>query len=110
MKQPRLGPNTLLLTGMLLLGAIYTGLLYFQGTVTGSLRWDGAIGVVLGLYMASHPAGNGLDMLLFMKSDVRERILTAWGGRFWLVLNAVVLLAAWQVIFIGVLRFVRKAG
>ena len=108
MKERRLGTNALLLTVMLLLAGLYTGLLYVQGTIAGSVRWDGAIGVLLGLYMASHPAGNALDMLLFMKSEARERILTTYSGRFWLALNLVVLLAAWLVIFIGVLRFVRK--
>lgn len=110
MKSPRLGRNSVWLAAMLGMGAIYTGLLYAQGTLAGSVRWDGAIGVLLGLYMASHPAGNGLDMLLFMRSEVREHILTTASGRLWLALNLVVLLAAWFVIFVGVLRFVRKTA
>ena len=110
MKPPRLGRNAALLIVMLLLGGFYSGWFYFQGTLTGVTGLDGAIGVVLGLYMASHPAGNTLDMLLFMGGDAREKILTTNSGRAWLALNALVLLAAWLVIFIGVMLFVRKTG
>jgi hypothetical protein len=110
MKSPRLGRNAALLIVMLLLGGFYSGWFYFQGTLTGASGPGGAIGVVLGLYMASHPAGNMLDMLLFMGGDAREDILKTASGRFWLALNALVLLAAWLVIFIGVMLFVRKTG
>jgi len=108
MKQSRLRQNTLLLAVMILFAGIYTGWLYLQGTLTGTVRLDGAIGVLLGLYIASHPAGNMLDILLFMKSEDREQILATHSGRFWLALNGLALLAAWFVIFIGVLHFVKK--
>jgi polyferredoxin len=110
MKSPRLGRNAVLLLVMLLLGGLYSGWFYFQGTLTGASGPDGVIGVLLGLYMASHPAGNMLDMLLFMGGDVRENILKTASGRVWLALNALVVLAAWLVIFIGVMLFVRKTG
>ena len=96
------------LIAMFLLGTIYSGWFYFQGTLTGSSRFDGTIGVLLGLYMASHPAGNMLDLLLFIPADVREKILTTPTGRAWLVLNALIFLTAWFVIFIAVTLFVRK--
>ena len=110
MKSTRLGSNALLLVAMLLVGVIYAGWLYFQGQMTGSIQLDGAIGVMLGLYMASHPAGNTLDMLLFWDGDSREKILTSRSGRIWLGLNVLLFLAAWCVIFIGVTRFVRRTG
>ena len=110
MIQPRLGRNAVLLIVMLLLGGFYCGWVSFLGTLTGVTGLDGMIGVLLGLYMASHPAGNTLDMLLFMRGDVREDILTTIPGRIWLALNALVFLAAWLVIFIGVTLFVRKTG
>jgi hypothetical protein len=108
MNSPRLGRNAALLIAILLLGGFYSGWFYFQRTLTGASGPDGVIGVVLGLYMASHPAGNMLDMLLFMGGDAREDILKTAAGRVWLGLNALVLLAAWLVIFIGVMLFVRK--
>lgn len=108
MKTIRQERNIALLATMLLLAALYTGWLFIQGSLTGTARWDGVIGVLFGLYMASHPAGNALDMLLFMASDAREEILTTGVGRIWLTLNALVMLAAWFVIFIGLTLFVRK--
>jgi len=111
MNAPRLGRNAALLIVMLLLGGVYSGWCYLQGALTtGASGPEGAIGVLLGLYMASHPAGNMLDMLLFMRGDAREDILTTTPGRIWLALNALVVLAAWFVIFIGVMLFVRKTG
>jgi len=110
MNRPRLGPNSIKLAIMLLLGGIYSGWFYLLGVFTGVPRLDGAIGVLLGLYMASHPAGNMLDMLLFMKGDVREEILASISGRAWLLLNALVMLAAWFVIFLAILLFVRKTA
>ena len=76
--------------------------------LTGIPRLDGAIGVLIGLYMASHPAGNMLDLLLFIAGDVREKLLTTPAGRAWLALNVLVLLAAWFVIFSGIMRFVQN--
>ena len=108
MNHPRLGSNSIKLTIMLLLGAIYSGWFYLLGVFSDIPRLDRAIGVLLGLYMASHPAGNMLDLLLFMKGDVQEEILVSTSGRAWLVLNALVMLAAWFVIFLAVLLFVGK--
>lgn len=104
MKYPRLRSLVI----MLFLGIIYCGWFYLRQSLTNSFRLDGTLGVFLGLYIASYPAGNMLDMLLFMSADVRENILTTTSGRAWLALNALVFLVAWLVIFIGITAFVRR--
>lgn len=110
MNRPRLASNSARLISMLVLGGVYSGWLYLQRTLTGTPRLDGAIGVLLGLFMASHPAGNMLDLLLFIAGDVREKLLTTSAGRAWLTLNAVVLLASWFVLFLAIMLFVRKTA
>ncbi len=104
MKYPRF--RSLLV--MLFLGMIYCGWFYLRQPWTSSFRLDGTIGVFLGLYIASYPAGNMLDLLLFIQADVREKILTTASGRAWLALNALVFVVAWLVIFIGITAFVHR--
>jgi hypothetical protein len=108
MNRPHLGSNSARLIAMLVLGAVYSSWLYLQRTFTGTPRLDGMVGVLLGLFMASHPAGNMLDLLLFIAGDVREKLLTTRAGRAWLALNALVLLASWLVLFLAIMLFVRK--
>lgn len=99
--------NTLLLAGLIMLGGLYTGwLTYFNG-LNGSNRLDGTLGILLGLYICSKPAANMLDILLFMRADLRENIVSTNRGRIWLLFNLLTGIAAWGVIFSGVLRFVR---
>gem|GEM_PF-6060069 len=49
-----------------------------------------------------------LDMLLFMPADTREGLLKDATGWSWLFLNALVFLAAWAVIFKGILLLVSR--
>jgi hypothetical protein len=95
---------------LLLLAGLYIGWFSARQTLTGIPRLDGSIGILLGLYICSHPAANGLDLLLFMRPEAREAITATWAGRLWLGLNALALLAGWAVIFAGTLRFVVRAG
>jgi hypothetical protein len=69
---------------------------------------DGSLGVILGLYICSHPAANAVDMLFFERYNLRQ-ISSEWSGVGWLALNALVLLAGWMVIFIGLTRLVDRA-
>jgi hypothetical protein len=106
--EPRHTQNTWWLVILLLLAGGYVGGLALFPTLTGLSRMDGSLGILLGLYIASHPAANGLDILLFMRPEVRELITASPIGRFWLGLNALALLAAWAVIFVGTLHFVGR--
>jgi putative copper export protein len=107
--QKRIGRNIWVLIFWILLACLYVGWMGYFGQFTESTRLDGSIGMLLGLYISSHPAGNMLDMLLFMTADVREGIISTRSGQFWLVLNAVTLLAGWAAIFSGALRFVQPS-
>jgi hypothetical protein len=91
------------LCALALTGVAYSLLLNFQETLTGKDTLDGIISVVFGLYMSSHPAAFIVDLLFFRHSGVRvffsDRSLVLW-----LILNLLVLLLGWFVIFIGTTR------
>jgi len=92
---------------LVLLGIAYSSVLYYRGTLTGTNNVDGIIGVLLGLYICSHPAANLVDMLFFRRGARRQfssRQLTV----VWLALNMIVLLIGWIVIFCGTTRFVGR--
>lgn len=101
--------NIAWLAAMIALALVYALWLASQGTITGTPRGDGVLGVVLGLYIGSHPAANALDLLLFRQAAAREALLKMRTSWLWLGLNVLVLFAAWFVIFLGVTRFVIKS-
>jgi hypothetical protein len=70
---------------------------------TGIDRLDGSIGLVLGLYLCSRPAANGID-LFFAERGSWRRTFTPRSGLEWLALNAVVMLAGWLVLVTGAAR------
>ncbi|MBC7257629.1 MAG: hypothetical protein H5T65_00095 [Chloroflexi bacterium] len=96
------------LAGLSLLGLAYVGALYYLRTLTGLDVADGVIGVLLGLYIASHPAANAIDMLFFRRHVARE-LLAGTAGAIWLALNALALAVGWVNIWVGAVRFVPPA-
>jgi hypothetical protein len=107
--QQRLHRNVLTLSLMLLLGGLYLAWFAHFPTLTGNSRLDGTLGMLLGLYICSHPSANMLDLLLFMNAEAREGIASTRSGQFWLGLNLLAFLAGWAVIFAGSLRFVLRS-
>jgi hypothetical protein len=103
-KEHRLRRNTGVLWGMVLLALIYAGLSYFLPDMTDSRLADGAIGVLLGLYICSHPAANAVD-LLFFERGVLRRVRSDWALARWLALNFFVFFVGWLVIVSGTTRF-----
>ena len=103
MHQPRDGHNTRVLWALVLVAAAYAGLFYGLPSLTGSNMLDGIIGVLLGLYICSHPAANAVDML-FLERGALHRISSEWSGVGWLALNALVLLVGCMVIIMGTTR------
>lgn len=88
-----------------MLAMIYYSWLHFLGEITGVPLWDGIIGVLLGLYICSHPSANAIDMLFFRRYDLRQMI-SGWPGVGWLVLNLLVMLVGWLIIVIGAIQLV----
>ncbi len=92
-----------------LAGLVYSGWLQFVGTLTGASQVDGIIGVILGLYICSHPAAFIVDLLFFRRDSWRKFS----SGKFmlaWLALNISLLLLGWFVIFLGTTRLIGRAG
>lgn len=81
------------------MGLAYAAMVRLCGTLTGHPMTDGVIGVLLGLWIASFPAANSVD-LLFYRSLVHRR-LEGWRGVAWVGLNLVVFFAAFLAIDMG---------
>jgi len=107
MEQHRRGRNIKMLWALIVLGITYNGILHYQRTLTGMDEVDGIIGVLLGLYVCSHPAANVVDMLFF-RQGARHPFSSRRSAVLWLALNILVLLIGWIVIFIGTTRFFSK--
>jgi hypothetical protein len=94
-------------SGLLLtLLVLASGYFIWQGlwpTLTYDPRINGGSGVVLGLFVCSRPAANGIDLFFAERGTVR-RLFTAWSGARWLLLNAVVMLVGWFLIVAGASR------
>jgi hypothetical protein len=105
MDQDQRRHNIKMLWAMVLIGIAYSVLLYFQRTLTGADNIDGIIGVLLGLYICSHPAANVVDVLFFRRG-ARSQFSSKQSVVFWLALNIMVLLIGWTVIFIGTTRLI----
>ena len=107
MRERRRGRNVKTMWVLILLAIVYSGWLYYAHTLTGNNRWDGSIGVLLGLFICAHPAANLLDALLFAGSTGWDN--SSWQSTLgWLALNLLVLFSGWNVIFIGTTRFVSR--
>jgi hypothetical protein len=96
----RSGRNTRTLWLLILLAAVFCGLLYFRHGVTGRHMWDGFIGVALGLFICSRPAANAVDLLFAERFKLRQ-ITSGWDGIAWLALNLLVFFVGFAVIMLG---------
>jgi hypothetical protein len=107
MNQQRLGRKIVTLSLLIVGGIAYSGFLYFQPTLTGLHLLDGIIGVVLGLYISSHPAANLVDML-FYRRGIRFQFSSKRSLVLWLSLNILVLFISGVVIFVGTTRLITR--
>jgi hypothetical protein len=99
-QQRRNSRNSRILWFLILLAAIYGGLLYFRHGVTGRHTLDGFLGVAVGLFICSRPAANAVDLLYAERFKLRH-ITGGWGGVGWLALNLLVFLIGFAVIMLG---------
>jgi len=107
MDQQRLERKTVTSLVLIGLGIAYSVFLYFQPTLTGGHQLDGIIGVVLGLYISSHPAANLADML-FYRRGIQYQFSSKRSAVLWLSLNVLVLLISGIVIFIATTRLIAR--
>ncbi len=82
------------------LGMGYSSWLYSGHPLTGMDILDGIIGVVLGLYICSHPAATLVDML-FYRRLTRYQFSSIRSVLFWLALNMMILFIGGIAIFVG---------
>ena len=108
MDQQRRRQRVMVLLVLGVAGIAYSSLLYSRGTLTGTNNLDGIIGVVLGLYICSHPAANLVDML-FYRRGIRYQFSSRRYAILWVALNVLILLIGGIVIFIGTTRFIGRA-
>jgi len=107
MDQQRLGSKIITLLVLIVPGIAYSSFLYFQPTLTGRHVLDGIIGVVLGLYISSHPAAHLVDMLFYRRA-IHYRFSLKRSVILWLFLNVLVLLLSGVVIFVGTTRLIGR--
>ncbi len=109
MDRQRRGQKVMFLSVLVVLGIAYGSLLCSRRTLTGMNNLDGIIGVVLGLYICSHPAANLIDML-FYRRGICHQFSSRRSAFWWLTLNVLVLLISGIVIFIGTTRLISSGG
>jgi hypothetical protein len=103
----RFGPRSkagLLL--LILIAAGYGGFEFYRRGAGGLSQWDGAFGVILGLFICAQPAANFLDLLY--RSSREPAPNTA--RRVGLTLNLLAVLAGISVIIIGTTQLARATG
>jgi hypothetical protein len=91
------------LAALLVPAALYIGWQHALPPVTPNDFSYGIGGILLGLFICSRPARNGIDVLIFERMSLR-RAMRGVSGVTWLILNALVMLAGWFVIVVGALR------
>ena len=85
----------------------FGGWQYLLPDWTAGSTVDAVVGVLLGLYICSHPAANGID-LIFAERGAIQRMTSEWSGLRWLALNFLVMLVGWMVLVVGVSRLVGR--
>jgi hypothetical protein len=104
MRERKRSRNFKFLLLLVLLALVYAILLVSLPTLTGIHRLDGSIGVLLGLYICSHPAAHIVDIMFFDRFFFSPGI-TRRKNIFWLLTNVLVMAIGWGVIVIGSTRF-----
>jgi len=108
MKAEQYVRNTRTLYVLALLGGLYSAAALARPSFSNNPALEGAISILFGLYICSHPAANAVDLLFFQR-DVLQDTASELSGLVWLGLNLLVVLVGWVVIFVGAMRLVGQA-
>ena len=109
MQSHRRGRSFKSLWGLILLALLYGAWLYSRPTLTDAGKLQGAIGVLLGLYICSHPAANAIDLLFFERYALSQ-MSSDQSGIAWLALNVLTLFAGWLIIVMGAIRLTGRVS
>lgn len=94
--------SIMMLLGLILVAVIYSGIIYTRPAFT-TVGWvEGALGVMLGLFICSRPAAHLLDLLY------RPHYAGPPNLWIWIALNLLTLFVGVLVVFIGVMQFTRS--
>ena len=101
--------RSFLMLAATLLAVAYALLRYYWPSLTGDLRVDAFLGIVLGLYVCSLPAANLLDLLLFRRHSAPP-FHSVGSLLIWIALNVTVLLLGWMDLFLGATELASRAS
>jgi len=93
-----------LLLGLILVGLIYSGIMYTRSAFAPDDWGAGTLGVLLGLFICSRPAAYLLDLLYQTRYVGPPKL---W---IWVMLNFLALLAGVIVVILGVMQFTRATA
>ncbi len=84
----------------------YCALVVLGLPLSGDRLIEGSLGIVLGLYTASHPAALAIDLFFLNRSSTRAQIqaLVGWPS---LILHGLALVLAWLALTLGAIRLGR---
>jgi hypothetical protein len=99
----RVKNNSPFLWALIVVAGAYLAWQYYWPSFTGDDLFDGISGVVLGLFICSRPASNGID-LLFQERGAFKRAMSDGSSFAWVLLNGLVMLIGWFVITVGAAR------
>lgn len=91
-----------------LTGIAFAAVFHYRHTLTGIQKVDGVICVLLGLFLCAHPAAYVLDLFFFSRSTGRQ-FSSNFFAALWIVLNMLVLVIGWFIIFIGTTQLAERA-
>jgi hypothetical protein len=94
------------LLALIAAAALYSLWFAARRIVSGNPTFDGALSVVLGLYICSRPAGNAIDLLFYERGSFR---FSQWNSLGWLALNILTLFMGWLVIYLGTTHLTSRA-
>ena len=103
MKRQKRGRKVVNMIGLMLVAFVFFLLISFFNPLTWTHKSDGMLGVLLGLYICSHPAANLLDMVLFSRQTWFD--FSRKSNYLWIGFNLAVMGVGWLVIVIGTTQF-----
>ncbi len=97
MKTKQHGYSLKWFAGLTLAAVVYGIWIFTLTPATAHEPLEGILGIVLGLFICSHPCGNILDIWIYKRNTLEPGF---WGY----AVNLLILFTGWLVIFLGTLQ------